>query len=92
VARELLLDTSGLVGLRDRSQKHPPSVPSTEISLLRCRDLIKKYDDLPMDFADATLVVLAEELNTDIIFTVDSDFEVYRIRGRKRFRLFPAQQ
>ena len=40
-----------------------------------------------MDFADATLVVLAEELNTDLVFTVDRDFMVYRIRGRKHFRV-----
>jgi len=44
-----------------------------------------------MDFADATLVVLAEELNTDRLFTVDQDFHIYRIRGRKTFQLFPSQ-
>jgi hypothetical protein len=64
-------------------------VPSTEVSLQRCRSLIEKYSDLPMDFADATLVVLAEELNTDLVFTVDHDFSVYRIRGRKAFRVVP---
>jgi predicted nucleic acid-binding protein len=42
-----------------------------------------------MDFADATLVVLAEELNTDRVFTLDTDFSVYRIRSRKQFRMFP---
>ena len=50
---------------------------------------MKKYADLPRDFADATLVVIAEELNTDLVFTVDRDFDVYRIRGRKRFRIHP---
>lgn len=64
--------------------------PSTEISLQRCRSLMEKYSDLPMDFADATLVVLAEELNTDLVFTVDQDFSVYRIRGRKAFRIVPS--
>jgi predicted nucleic acid-binding protein len=64
--------------------------PSSEISLRRCRDLMEKYSDLPMDFADATLVVLAEELDTEIVFTVDRDFRVYRIRGRKMFRLVPS--
>jgi predicted nucleic acid-binding protein len=42
-----------------------------------------------MDFADSTLVVLAEELDTDLIFTVDRDFRIYRIRGRRRFRVVP---
>jgi len=50
---------------------------------------MEKYADLPMDFADATLVSLAEELNTDLVFTVDKDFSVYRIRGRKNFRIVP---
>ena len=50
---------------------------------------MEKYSDLPMDFADSTLVVLAEELNTDLVFTVDQDFSVYRIRGRKPFRVVP---
>jgi hypothetical protein len=65
-------------------------IPSTLVSLQRCRALIDKYVDVPMDFADATLVVLAEELNADTIFTLDSDFRIYRIRGRKAFNLVPA--
>ena len=64
-------------------------VPSSDLSLQRCRTLLEKYSDLPMDFADATLVVLAEELNTDLVFTLDRDFSVYRIRGRKHFRIVP---
>ena len=64
-------------------------VPSTTVSLQRCRQLLEKYSDLPMDFADSTLVVLAEELDTDLIFTVDRDFRIYRIRGRRRFRVVP---
>jgi len=43
-----------------------------------------------MDFADATLVVLAEELDTNHVFTMDRrDFEIYRIHGRRRFRIVP---
>jgi uncharacterized protein len=63
--------------------------PSTDVSLKRCRQLIEKYSGLPMDFADATLVVIAEELDTNLIFTVDHDFQVYRIHGRKPFRIVP---
>ena len=64
-------------------------LPSTDMSLQRCRNMMEKYADLPMDFADATLVVIAEELNTDLVFTIDRDFELYRIRGRKQFRIVP---
>jgi Predicted nucleic acid-binding protein, contains PIN domain len=55
----------------------------------RCRELIAKYADLPMDLADATLVALAEERHDDTVFTLDSDFEVYRLYGRRKFRLIP---
>jgi predicted nucleic acid-binding protein len=64
-------------------------VPSSKASLKRCRELLHKYSDLPVDFADATLIVLAEELNTDTVFTFDKDFQIYRIRGRKSFRVVP---
>ena len=65
-------------------------VPSTATSLQRVRQLLDKYADLPMDFADATLVVLAEELDCTSVFTTDrTDFSVYRLRGRKAFRILP---
>lgn len=65
-------------------------VPSTPASLKRARALLEKYADLPMDFADATLVVLAEELGTSLVFTTDrTDFSVYRVKDRKPFRIVP---
>jgi predicted nucleic acid-binding protein len=46
-----------------------------------------------MDFADATLVHLARRESLSTIFTVDhADFETYRIEGRRRFRVLPAQR
>ena len=47
------------------------------------RDLMKKYADLPIDFADACLIHLATELGTGRILTLDTDFDVYRW-GRNR--------
>jgi len=65
-------------------------VPATPASLRRARELINQYASLPMDYADATLVVLAEEIGSDVIFTTDRrDFGVYRIRGRRPFRIVP---
>jgi predicted nucleic acid-binding protein len=53
--------------------------------------LMSKYRDRPMDFADATLVHLAEREELSTILTTDhSDFSIYRIHGRKRFRILPA--
>jgi predicted nucleic acid-binding protein len=63
-------------------------VPTSTAALRRGRQLMQQYADCPMDFADATLVVLAEDLGTDLVLTTDRrDFSVYRIGGRKRFRI-----
>jgi uncharacterized protein len=54
-------------------------------------ELMARYSDRPMDFADATLVHLAHRELLDIILTVDNDFETYRIGARKRFRVLPGR-
>jgi predicted nucleic acid-binding protein len=54
----------------------------------RIRELMGKYADRPMDLADAALVRVAERDGLDTIFTVDrKDCEVYRMHGRRRFRI-----
>jgi hypothetical protein len=54
--------------------------------------LRRKYADVPMDFADASLVVLAMREGMDRIVSLDSDFEIYRLAGKKRFRnLLPVR-
>ncbi len=56
----------------------------------RIRELMTKYGDLPMDFTDAALVRVAERDGVETIFTTDRrDFSVYRICGRRRFRILP---
>jgi predicted nucleic acid-binding protein len=50
-------------------------------------ELHKKYFDLPIDFADATLVAIADRLKLDTVITIDTDFRVYRYRGRRHFKL-----
>ena len=65
-------------------------VPQSVESLSRAAALMEKYKDVPMDFADATLVVLAEEAGIDEVFTLDlKGFSAYRIHGRKSFRVMP---
>lgn len=44
----------------------------------RSRELMKTYLDRPMDLADATLLAVAERDNHETIFSLDSDFYVYR--------------
>ena len=54
----------------------------------RMRELMRKYADRPMDFADAALVRVAERDGLRRIFTVDdSDFAFYRLHGRLPFQI-----
>jgi len=47
---------------------------------------MKKYADLPMDLADASLVILAEHLGHGRILSTDQrDFRTYRWKQRKPF-------
>jgi predicted nucleic acid-binding protein len=55
--------------------------------LPRVHELMLKYRELPMDLADASLVLLAEELGTGRILSTDQrDFGTYRWKNRKPFR------
>ncbi len=52
----------------------------------RIQQLMQKYADLPMDLADASLVILAEELGHGRILSTDArDFETYRWKNHKPF-------
>ncbi len=52
--------------------------------IIRVIELCKKYQDRPMDFADATLVVTAEQTGLREIISIDTDFDVYRIFKKER--------
>jgi uncharacterized protein len=67
-------------------------LPIDDADLPALETLMRKYADRPMDFADATLVRLAEREELTTVLTVDhDDFETYRIAGRRRFRIVPGQ-
>lgn len=56
----------------------------------RIAELVVKYADVPGDFADLSLVAVSERLEIDTMASLDSDFEIYRRYGKKRFRrVFP---
>jgi len=52
----------------------------------RLIEFIEKYSDLPMDFADATLVITAEKTGIRQIISLDNDFEIYRLPGREKIQ------
>ena len=60
----------------------------TQAAAPRLRELVKKYADQPMDFADACLVYMSEQTKDCKIVTIDrSDFTVYRRHGREAIPL-----
>lgn len=68
-------------------------VPDPDASgLLAASRLMDRYRDLPMDLADASLVILAEQLGEGRILSTDQrDFAGYRWKNTKPFTnlLFP---
>lgn len=67
-------------------------LPINDDDLSHLERLMLKYRDRPMDFADATLVRLAERETLSSVFTIDhDDFETYRIGGKTKFRITPPR-
>ena len=67
----------GGLELFDLHESHVPRVVS----------LLRDYADLPMDLADASLVVLAEHLGSGRILSTDQrDFRTYRWKNRRPFQ------
>lgn len=51
----------------------------TTVELEHMMTLMAKYHDTPMDLADASLVAVAESQQLADIFSLDSDFYIYRL-------------
>lgn len=61
-----------------------PVVALDRRALSHAARLMRRYADVPMDFADATLVVVAEATGTRRVFTLDRrGFGTYRVAGRR---------
>lgn len=77
---------AGQEGLRDYLRRGVISVHQPEQNEWeRVLELMEQYNDTPMDFADASLVSLAELRGVRRILTLDSDFYIYRINGTESF-------
>ena len=49
--------------------------------------LMQKYRDVPMDLADASLVTVIEQRRLGPLFTLDSDFQIYRLSNGGAIRV-----
>jgi len=61
----------------------------TAADVSRMAALMRKYQDQPMDLADASLVVVAESRSFRRIFTLDSDFHIYRLADGSALQVLP---
>ncbi len=46
--------------------------------------LLNRYQNVPMSLADACIVRMAELQANSVVFTLDSDFAIYRLSSRQR--------
>ena len=76
--------------LRRVSEGVPAMLPLSSLEARPSGDLLKKYESMKPQLADASLVHLADRESIDTIFTLDrGDFSVYRSARNRRFRLIP---
>jgi len=65
-------------------------IPSSVESMKKVKILMKKYSDLPMDYADATIVCLAMDTVIYNIITLDQkDFNIYKFKKKQSFVIMP---
>lgn len=54
-----------------------------EDELIALKELLNKYNNIPMSLADGCLVRMTEKISDCVVFTLDSDFKIYRKNDRK---------
>ncbi|MDI6749887.1 MAG: type II toxin-antitoxin system VapC family toxin [Pseudomonadota bacterium] len=79
--------TAGIAILRWIREGGMAVLPLGEDELALAVDWMERYADRPMDLADASLIVAALKTGITAVWTLDrSDFDVYRLPNRRRFR------
>ncbi|MGH8653905.1 MAG: type II toxin-antitoxin system VapC family toxin [Gammaproteobacteria bacterium] len=64
--------------------------PFVAVDIARAKDVVKRYADLEIGLADASIVVLAERHGVTEVLTLDQrHFRALRIERRKRFKVLP---
>ena len=58
-----------------------------ESEVTEIKELMTKYQNVPMDFADGCLVRMSEIIENSTVFTLDSDFWIYRKNGKEQIPL-----
>ena len=64
-------------------------LPTGQDARARAFDYMDRFRDQPCDYADATLLVAAEDTGVRRVFTIDSHFYAYRLSDGSRLEVFP---
>lgn len=62
---------------------------TTRATSARMEAMMERYENVPMDMADASLFAVAEQLGVRKILTLDNDFRVYRFDDGGFFEVIP---
>jgi predicted nucleic acid-binding protein len=74
-------DESGVIELVERGALSVVQLLDAEAAPIA--RLMRRYENVPMSLADACLVRLIELTSQATLFTADSDFKIYRQKGRR---------
>jgi uncharacterized protein len=66
-------------------------IVSIDAGLAFMRERMTDYQDLPCDFADASLLYAAWRTKVREVWSIDTDFTVYRLPDRSRFKVVPGR-
>lgn len=62
---------------------------AADLEWQRMREMMRAFQDTPMDLADASLVAAAETLSVRHIFTFDGHFRAYRTQDGRALEVIP---
>ena len=63
--------------------------PTSEADVLRALEYMKRFRDQPCDYADATILVAAEDSGRRSVFTLDKHFYAYRLTNGNSVEVLP---
>ena len=81
------IDPSAMIPVLESLEEGSLELDCGDVDVTRVRELIERYADLPLGYADAAVVACAERLDADVLTFDHRDFDV--VAGEGTFRIVP---
>ena len=81
------IDPSAMIPVLESLEEGSLELDCGDVDVNRVRELIERYADLPLGYADAAVVACAERLDADVLTFDHRDFDV--VAGEGTFRIVP---